>query len=403
MPHERETATVPREIIRLTARMVPGLKSRVPDQPLRVIALASYPAEAAATRYRILQFIGPLAEQGIAVDFRALLTGRQFHELYQRRRLARTAVTLLASMARRCRDLVVARDADVVLVQREAMLFGPPVFEYILAKLLRKPLVLDLDDATYVPYTSPTYGRLARFLKCFRKTDDLIRWSRVVVCGNCAIADHAADLGAATVVIPTVVDTDHFRPRESPALSDPLVLGWIGSHSTFRYLESIFPALQRLARSCRFRLLIVGSARDQVDLPGVEVVCRPWRMSREVADFQEIDIGLYPIIEEAWSAGKSGFKAIQYMSLGGSPRTWLARSAFASTLGQVGRTHWTASTPDEWHDALAKLLGDTFLRRRMGEAGRRHAMEYYTVPCQSDRLANALRMAAGREQLDRTQ
>ncbi len=359
MPHNLKTATVPRETTWLTARMVPDCKSRVPDRPLKVIALASYPAEAAATRLSgSLQFIGPLAERGIAVDFRALLTGRQFDELYQRRRIARTAVTLFASMVRRCRDMIIARDADVVLVQREAMLFGPPVFEYILARLLRKPLVLDLDDATYVPYASPTYGRVAGFLKCFRKTDDMIRWSRVVICGNRAIADHAANLGAATVVIPTVVDTDRFRPPESRAHSDPLVLGWIGSHSSFRYLASIFPALERLARSRRYRLLIVGSGRDEVKLPGVEVVCRPWKISREVADFQDIDIGLYPIVEEAWSAGKSGLKAVQYMSMG-IPYV-VSSVGVCAELGEVGTTHWSASTPDECHDALARLLDDAF-------------------------------------------
>jgi hypothetical protein len=33
----------------------------------------------------------------------------------------------------------------------------------------------------------------------------------------------------------------------------------------------------------------------------------------------------------------------------------------------------------------------------MGEAGRRHALEHYTVPQQADKLAAALREAAGRE------
>jgi glycosyltransferase involved in cell wall biosynthesis len=365
---------------------------RAADRPLRVLALASYPAEAAATRHRVLQFIGPLAHQGIEVDFKAFLTRRQFDELYQARRRARTAVTLMVALARRCRDLIDARTADVIMVQREAMLFGPPVLEFILARLLRKPLVLDLDDATYVPYVSPTHGRLAGFLKCFGKTDDLIRWSRVVVCGNRAIADHAADLGAATIVIPTVVDPERFRPKASSRNCGPPVLGWIGSHSTFRYLESIFPALERLARSWRFRLLIVGSARDRVDVPGVEIVCRRWNLAREVADFQEIDIGLYPLVDEPWSAGKSGFKAIQYMSVG---IPYVVSPVGACTeIGTVGTTHWTAATLDDWHDALARLLGDASLRARMGQAGRSHVLAEYTLETQADRLADAMRLAA---------
>ena len=36
---------------------------------LRVLALASYPEEAAATRYRITQLINPLEEREIAIEF----------------------------------------------------------------------------------------------------------------------------------------------------------------------------------------------------------------------------------------------------------------------------------------------------------------------------------------------
>jgi glycosyltransferase involved in cell wall biosynthesis len=366
-------------------------RDRLPRRPLKVLALASYPEEAAATRCRILQFIGPLAERGIAVDFRPFLSRRQFHYLYRRRSFVRTMFGLVTSTLRRIRDLAAARSADLVLIQREAMLFGPPACEYVLARLLRKPMVLDLDDATYVPYISPTYGRLTGFIKCFRKTDDLIRWSRLVVCGNRAIAAHANDLGATAVVNPSVVDTDRFRPVERERHDGPLVLGWIGSHSTFRYLESIFPVLERLGRTFRFRVLIVGSGRAEIRLEGLDVVCRPWQLEREVADFQEIDVGVYPIIDESWAQGKSGFKAIQYMAIG---IPYVVSPVGACTeVGELGVTHHSAGTLDEWHQALTELLSDPLLRARMGEAGREHALAQYTVSRQADKLAHALHMA----------
>ncbi|MFS8087409.1 MAG: hypothetical protein ACMG6H_17390, partial [Acidobacteriota bacterium] len=77
-----------------------------------------------------------------------------------------------------------ARQADVILVQREAMLFGPPLIEWLSTNAAGRPMVLDLDDATYVSYTSPTYGKIGKALKWFSKTDDLIRWAKVVTCGN---------------------------------------------------------------------------------------------------------------------------------------------------------------------------------------------------------------------------
>jgi glycosyltransferase involved in cell wall biosynthesis len=365
---------------------------------MKVLALASYPVEAAATRYRLAQFVEPLAARGIQLDVRPFLDARLFASLYRRNQLPRVALGLAAAALRRVADTLAARSADVLLVQREAMLFGPPVVEWLAARLGNRPLVLDLDDATYVSYTSPTYGRAGSWLKWFSKTDDLIGWARVVTCGNRSIAEYVESKGGHARIIPTVVDTERFRPRDrqdGDAAVAP-VLGWIGTHSTFPYLESIFPALQELARLHSFKLKIVGSGRAGVKLAGVEVENLDWNLEREIADFQSFDIGLYPInaalYADKWAAGKSGFKAIQYMAVG---IPYIATPVGASAeIGAEGVTHFSASTLDEWSARLHLLLTDEERRAAMGEAGRRHAIEHYTVPQQADKLAAALREAA---------
>jgi glycosyltransferase involved in cell wall biosynthesis len=360
---------------------------------LRVLALASYPNEAAATRYRVTQFAAPLAGRGIELRLSPFLDARQFLALYEPGNFARKAAGLAASALRRLRDVPAARRADVLFVQREAMTLGPPVVEWLAARALGRPMVLDLDDATYVRYVSPTYGRLGSALKWFRKTDDLIRWSSVVTCGNRFIAEYVRSRGARAVVVPTVVDTDLFRPRERPRAGDGVpVLGWIGTHSTYPYLETVFPVLRQLARSHKFRLKVIGAGRERIDLEGVEVENLKWSLRREVDDFRSFDVGLYPIIPDEWSAGKSGFKSIQYMAVG-VPFVVTPFGA-AAEIGEAGATHFAASTPAQWGDALARLLSDAALRRRMGEAGRRHASAFYSLPAQADKLAAALREAA---------
>jgi glycosyltransferase involved in cell wall biosynthesis len=363
---------------------------------MKVLALCSYPVEAASTRYRVTQFIKPLSERGINLTVSPFLDSELQASLYNREAWPRTAFGLMRSAMRRVGEIGGAHQADVLFVQREAMIFGPPVIEWLAARVLKRPMVLDLDDATYVSYTSPTYGKVGRALKWAGKTDDLISWATLVTCGNRAIADYVESKGTISRIIPTVVDTELFRPTSRIRQSVP-VLGWIGTHSTFPYLETIFPVLQDLARTHRFKVKIVGAGVKEVKIPGVEVDSLEWRLERELEDFHSIDIGLYPIdsamYAENWASGKSGFKAIQYMAIG-IPYV-AAPIGAAADIGEAGVTHFHATTSHKWFKALELLLSDSELRQTMGAAGRRHVVEHYSLSDQADKLAHALREASG--------
>jgi hypothetical protein len=156
---------------------------------MKVLALASYPIEAASTRYRVAQFIEPLAKQGITLTVHPFLDSRLLASIYNRAEWPRTALGLTRAALGRAGAVWRARGADVLFVQREAMMIGPPLVEWLAMRVGRCPMVLDLDDATYVAYLSPTYGRLGSSLKWFSKTDDLIRWAKIETCGNRSIAE----------------------------------------------------------------------------------------------------------------------------------------------------------------------------------------------------------------------
>ena len=162
---------------------------------MNVLALSSYPVEAAATRYRLVQYVAALAMRGITLEIRPFLDSKLFTSLYRRGELPRTSLGLLRAGIRRLGDVFAARNVDVVFVQREAMIFGPPLIEWLAKRLGNCPLVLDLDDATYISYSSPTYGHLGKVLKWPGKTDRLIRWASVVTCGNRTIAEYVRSQG----------------------------------------------------------------------------------------------------------------------------------------------------------------------------------------------------------------
>jgi glycosyltransferase involved in cell wall biosynthesis len=136
---------------------------------------------------------------------------------------------------------------------------------------------------------------------------------------------------------------------------------------------------------------VVGSGRENINVQGVEVENLAWNLAREVHDFQSLDIGLYPIVADDWATGKSGFKAIQYMSVG-VPFV-VTPVGECAEIGVAGSTHLAATSRDEWAESLGRLLSDAALRESMGAAGRRYALEHYTVAAQADKLSEALHAA----------
>jgi glycosyltransferase involved in cell wall biosynthesis len=358
------------------------------------VALATFPVEAAATRFRVAQFIPALADANIEVTLLPFLTASDFGGLYDRERMLRTAFRLLLALFRRLAQLPRILAADVLFIQREAMLFGPPIIEWFAARVAHVPIVLDLDDPTWIPMTSPVYGRFATLVKFPAKTNWLTRRAQAVICGSEMVAARVRAVGVRAVVLPTIVDSAIFTPAagRQPRRDDLPVVGWVGTHGTWCYLRSIFPVLEKVAESVPFRLRIVGSGQQTLTLRGIEVEMIPWRMDREVQDFQSLDVGLYPLPDDEWAQGKSGLKAIQYLACGvpyvASP------VGVVREIGEAGVTHLAASTPEEWRAALERLLRDGDERRRMGAAGRRYMLEHYAIGDFARTIGEVLRDAA---------
>jgi glycosyltransferase involved in cell wall biosynthesis len=279
---------------------------------------------------------------------------------------------------------------DVLLVQREAALLGPPLLESVLVGR-GTPLILDIDDAIYLQRGGPrpAWSGLRTWPQ---KIERLVELASLVTCGSEAIRDHALRQGKRAVHVPNVLDSHRWAPARRRS-EGKVTVGWIGTHSSFPYLRRILPSLEAVARTRPFRLLVVGSGERELAVPGVEVLLRRWSLEREVADFQQIDIGLYPIDDDAWGRGKSALKSVQYL-MTGTPFI-VSPVGEAAGLGLPGVTHLTASSHDEWETNLALLLDRPDMRGVMGDRGRSFATDNLNLDVAQEVLCSAITSVTG--------
>lgn len=358
-----------------------------PDR-IKVLALSPIPEEGAGCRFRIAQFVPYLRSVGIDVTISPFYSREFFRVVYRPGGMLRKAVMFARLLWRRFFELFKVRDYDLVFLYREAIPAGPPIIERMIHRL-GVPMVHDFDDAIFMPAVSDANRSLA-FLKNPGRVAEVVRLSTSVTVGNEFLAQFARRHNDAVTVLPTVVDTTKFIPRQDRTPHPVPVVGWIGSPTTFRYLLGLSEVLREVAQRHDFVLRVSG-AGQKVDIPGVRVDVAPWSMAEEVRLFNGLDVGVYPLSDDDWSRGKCGFKAIQCMASG--VPVVAAAVGVNNEIITDGVDSFLASTKEEWVEKLSRLLSDPELRNRMAVAGRAAIEQRYSLNVTAPRLAGVMRAA----------
>ena len=330
-------------------------------RPLRVAAFTGGVSVPSA-RFRVRQYIAPLAGYGIAV-----------HEswpgfgAYPPRNRALRPAWLVGTLAQRLPQLAAARRADLVMLQREMVSTVPTV-----EGLTRRPRLVDIDDSMHL-YRG---GRAARRLAAL---------ADLVVVGNSWLAEIWRQWNPAVEILPTAVDVDRYPPATLP---ESPTIGWIGSAGNLSYLAAIAPALSEVVR--RFPGTTIAVCCDRPpQLAGLPVRYVPWSDRIEADFLASITVGIMPLADGPWERGKCSFKMLQYMAA--------ARPCVVTPVGMnkelldTAELGFAARTPNEWTEALSHLLADRDFAERMGKTGRSLAAAQYSVAALVPRLAELLR------------
>lgn len=355
---------------------------------LKVLFVVPYPIDAPSTRYRVEQYLPYLQAHGVQCDVARFIASRSFYlTMYRPGRNVRKALYTVGRMAARLAHIWRSRRYDVIFIQREAAPYGPAFVEQLMARL-GTPLVYDFDDAVYLR-RSTAANRWAGILKQPQKTARIIEKSAHVIAGNRFLAAYAQRYSQAVTIIPTTLDCDRYTLRPNRMSAD-ITIGWIGTTTNVAYLRLIQQPLAQLAQRHAFRLLVVGG---EIDLPGVPVVCKPWRLENEIADLHAFDIGIMPLVDDEWTRGKCGFKALQYMAVG-TPAVVSPVGVNADFI-QSGQNGFLADSADAWLAHLSALIESAELRQTMGLAGRQTVVDQFSLRQHAPRLLTVLQTVAG--------
>lgn len=350
---------------------------------MKVLLLSRYGAMGASSRVRFLQYLPYFKAQGVNVSVVPLFSDAYVRALYEGGSRWREVV---AGYMRRIGALLHVRRFDVVIIEKELFPFLPAFAERLL-HVSGVPYVVDYDDALFHRYDLHS-SKLVRGV-LGRKIDAVMRHAAVVVAGNDYLAERARQAGARRVeLIPTVVDTHRYQPRQAPPNETP-VIGWIGTPNTSRYLQPLLPVFEALQARMRVRVVAVGARSE--DFAGTPVETLPWSEETEVESIQQFDIGIMPLADSPWERGKCGYKLIQCMACGVPV---VASPVGVNTVIVNPGKNGLLARDDEWEEQLTTLLQDPELRRSFGAEGRKDVENWYSLEVQAPRLLNAIREAA---------
>ncbi len=348
---------------------------------MKILFVAQYGPLAASSRTRVFDYLPLLRKAGITCDVRVVISDdlikRNTRGIFSR--LLYYVLSYSRAWWTGWACVCTAPKYDAILIQKA-------LFSFPIPRLLRRyrhKIFFDFDDAIFTLET-PNAGWINR-LRTRRRAMGV---PAMLQTAHCAIVENAYTAEFATQYCPRVsqitgpIDTARYVPAKKPA-GEKIVLGWIGSQWTTRYLDLIRDALVALSRRYpNLELRLIGAG--DFDVPGLQIARIDWTLETEVGYLQTFDIGLMPLPDDPFTRGKGGYKLLQYMACGLPVVT--SPVEINREIVTHGKTGFWAETDSEWIEFLSTLIENKTLRNRMGAAGRARVVAHYALEKSSEQL-----------------
>lgn len=361
---------------------------------MKVLFLTRYPFEGASSRYRVYQYLPHLRKAGVYADVDSFMSDEMYRVSFLHgKSLYKVWLTVKAVLSRLW-TLRNYKDYDIIYMQRE-LLPGPFMFLERWLKSRGAVLVFDYDDALFIAKQSQ-FNRIAGFLKSANKTMKIFAIADCVVAGNNYLRDAAIEKGSDAVTLEVAEDTVRIRQRPAHTETEAVIIGWLGSKTTVKYLGLIANALVRIHRDFpKVEFHVMGGDQD-FSIPGLPLKHFPWSLDGELEALNRFDIGLMPLPLVEWSKGKSGGKARTYMAAGVVPVC--TGIGYNLELIQDGETGYLCTTEDDWYATLSRLIPSAVDRQAVSDKARAYVERHFSVELQALKMRDVLQSVLSKKE-----
>lgn len=341
----------------------------------RILVICPYPEDVAAgQRLKFEQYFHHWRENGYEITVSPFMDMAMWNVVYTPGNVVSKVMGTVRGYFQRSWDCFRVGRYDLVYIHMWVTPLGGSFFEW-LYQLLAKKFIYDIEDNVMIKLSNEL-NPFIKILKGPGKINYLIKTADHVITSSPFLNDYCLGLNNKKncTYITSSVDTDLFLPVNSYNNKRKIVIGWTGTFSTKVYLDLLRDVFLELNKLVDFKLLVIGNF--EYELPGIDLEVIQWSKEYEVSDLQRIDIGVYPLVQDDWVLGKSGLKAIQYMAFG--LPTVATDVGNTPRIIQQNENGVLVKTDQEWVDALAMLVKNPELRRKLGEAARKSVMDNYS-------------------------
>lgn len=294
--------------------------------------------------------------------------------------------------------IVIAKRFDVIVIQKVNLLY-PLVW---ILRLRNKNIVFDFDDLCFWDLESARKGKIGfvKRINFWRKGIQhpaVLKLYNYIIAGNSYLANIATAMkeSESVAIIPTPINCQLYRPRNSAKSNSPIVIGWSGTgENHLRHLELLVNPLKSLEKDSSFIFKLVGAMHSRkikalFEFLGSRFQCIEWVEPQQLPEvIRTFDIGVMPLRDDDEARAKCGFKALEYMASGVA--TVVSPVGINKEIIKDGANGFLAMNEKEWTEKLSLLISDENLRSRLAKEGRRTIEASYSLDRTSEAFMDVI-------------